>query len=157
MPKPLFIICSQGGSEDKASGSLSLFNIVEKIKISKKLHSGMMPMFQFRITSVWMREPEDTADREFEWSVVVCAPITNSELTVGSGVMTFDSPTYRITANILGPMPIDGAGTLRAISRIRVPGATEWNCQEYPVIVEEFTDAEIAQLTAGSVPKQLSK
>jgi hypothetical protein len=36
MPKPVYIICSQAGIEDKRTGLVSIFNVIEKIQITTK-------------------------------------------------------------------------------------------------------------------------
>ncbi|HET6248534.1 MAG TPA: hypothetical protein VFE47_12605 [Tepidisphaeraceae bacterium] len=153
MARPIYILCAQGTSEDRTSGSITIFGVIEKLRISKTAHPAMMPLLQMRVVAAWAREENDIG-RDFEWSVEFRTP-TGAEVSVGSGKFTFESPNCRINANIVGQMPIEGTGTLMVTAKIRSVGKGEWSSQEYPIIVDELTQEEFDQMVNCSSPMKV--
>jgi hypothetical protein len=138
MPRPVYIVCSESGSEDRTTGLGSIFNVIDKIQF-ERLPQGAVGVagFQFRITAVWKREPGDEG-QEFDYEVALTLPATANELRLASGTLVFSRPLHRLTTQMQGPPPLQGEGELRAISRIRRSGTQDWLSQEYPVLVEEI-------------------
>src|SRR5260370_16449371 len=85
MSKPLFIICSESGVEDKDSRMISLYNILEKVEATRSSAEGSQgpticrPM-PFRITAVWMRTEEDGRD-DLEAQIAMFLPADGQEVT----------------------------------------------------------------------------
>ncbi|OGQ82489.1 MAG: hypothetical protein A3F90_08870 [Deltaproteobacteria bacterium RIFCSPLOWO2_12_FULL_60_19] len=144
MPKPVYIICSQGGSEDKNTGLVSLFNVVEKIQIieSPPPASGQQPPPKtptFRTLAVWMRADSDKPEDEFEFEVALSVPPTDREIVGGTGRFSFTKPLHRFFLDFFG-LPIEGPGTLLVESRIRKVGDKEWLRQSYPIFLERVQE-----------------
>src|SRR5436853_7225986 len=66
MPRPVYIICHQTGMEDRESGLISLFFVIEKLHVTpftlpQGVHVPMMiiPQQPFRVVATWMRNPDD--------------------------------------------------------------------------------------------------
>src|SRR5947209_20414016 len=127
MPRPLYVICSESGAEDRETGLLSLFHIIDKLQIhtsATEEQRKKAPLTQLRITSVWMSEPGDE-NQEFEFEVVLRPP-QGEEFKAGRGSFTFALPFFRITAKIIGPLPIQGEGILWIECRTRRMGVKGW-------------------------------
>jgi hypothetical protein len=141
MPRPIYIICSQGGSEDKASGQVSLFNVIDKLFLRRNQPNTPPPppqpgISQIRITASWMRVSGDY-DQEFEFETRMFFPPENAMYGVAKGTFTFAQDWQRLTNVLVGPLPIQGPGILRVQNRVRRKGSEEWVAQECPIIVEE--------------------
>jgi len=141
MPRPIYIICSQGGSEDKASGQLSLFQIIDKLFLRRNPPNAPPPppqpgVSQIRITASWMSVAGDH-NQEFEFETRIFIPPENNISAVAKGTFIFSQDMQRLTNVFVGSLPIQGPGVLRVQNRVRRIGGDEWVAQEYPVIVEE--------------------
>jgi hypothetical protein len=142
MAKPFYIICSQSSADDKLSGRISFFDVIERILFTKNaIPQGVMPLQQMRVTAAWHHEPQD-AGKNFEWSVIIRFPTSDADEQIANGILQFQGPSQRIIATLVG-MPIAGPGTLKIQSRIRPEGDEEWISQEYSIVVEEFIDPAI--------------
>jgi hypothetical protein len=153
MPKPIYIICSESGSEDGQTKSPSIFNVIEKLQFSKQLLPNMQPLLQMRITVQWMCEPEDK-NLEFEFDIKLYLPPDNTVFEAGSGKFLFAGEFQRQIVKFTGFMPLVGAGIMRVQARIRRVGDTQWIVQEYPLIVEEAPT--VPQAPSDSVAAQSS-
>ena len=140
MPKPVYLICSQSGAQDKDSGLLSVFQIIEKIQFSKTLLPNAIPMIQMQISAAWMREPSDIGV-QFQFDTTVFIPPDDTVFEAGSGEFVFDGHFQRITGRIIGFLPIQGAGVMRVRHRVRRVGASDWLVQEFAIVVEDETPA----------------
>jgi len=135
MPKPVYILCSESGSEDKITGLVSLFNLIEKIQIVKREQNEPVPSLSLRVTATWARG-EDELDQLFEFETAAYLPPDNDEMMLGKGEFRFTMPFQRITMRMQGSLVFQGPGMLRIENRIRRAGTDEWFRQEYPILVE---------------------
>jgi hypothetical protein len=153
MPLPVYILCSESGSEDKETGLLSLFNVIDKLRVN----TGAMPMpltaapiTQLRITAVWMREQGDDGN-EFEFEVIFRPP-KGDEIKAMRGTFSFAMPLYRIIARVIGMFPIQGEGVLWIENRVRKVGAGGWRKQESPIFIEQFAFPAQPAANAADTP-----
>jgi hypothetical protein len=142
MPKGIYVICSESGSEDKETGLLSLFNIIDKIQFAKgpAPQKNSAPLTQLRMTACWMREEMDK-DHDFEFEAVLKLPMEIDEVVIGKGTFIFDNPFFRINVRILGPLNFKGDGILLMESRVRKIGARAWHTHSRPIIIEQIPAA----------------
>jgi hypothetical protein len=145
MPRPLYIICAESGSEDNRTGLVSHYNVIETIQLQKQ-PEGMppgavepgsirLPMLKFRATAVWMKR-EDEPQGEYEFEMKLYIPPTSKEVLVQSGTFSFSpgKPLYRIVLIAAGPA-FESPGTFRVESRVRRIGTDKWETQDYPIPV----------------------
>jgi hypothetical protein len=141
MPKPVYILCSESGSEDKATSLVSHFNVIEQIELREfpKPPEGFPPMVQplsMQITAVWMRAEGDDPDQEYEFKITIFLPPDGKELPAGAGTVLFDRPRFRATAYVQGLL-MSASGSFRAEGRMRPIGGHEdsWVTQTYEIAV----------------------
>ena len=140
MPKPIYIICSETGSEDKDTGLLSLFNLIDTLQITKAA-KGMplraaSPITQLRITACWLQESGDE-DKEFEIEVAVISPV-GEETILGRAALVFATKFCRISARVIGLFPIKGEGMFWIEARIRKTDSNAWQVNKTPLFVEQL-------------------
>lgn len=143
MPRPVYIICSESGSDDRHTNLVSHFNVLEKIHFFRNAPDQKKPvtMFKFRGTAVWMREDGDIGV-EFEWEYVLGLPMSKTPHVMSKGTFSYPSEAmlWRCVVNYEGPPPIDGSGMLSIEHRVRpVNSNDEWIVQKFPLIIEEIT------------------
>jgi hypothetical protein len=143
MPRPVYILCSESGTEDKQTGLLSFFHVIEKIQIISVPEADeqgrvFLTSQRIRVVAVWMRGEEDSPTQEFEYQTVLVLPPYHKEIPSGYGRFVFSKPLHRFTVSDLGPLLFEGPGIMRAESRLRKLGEQTWLKQDYPIIVEEF-------------------
>jgi hypothetical protein len=139
MARPVYILCSQSGTEDKHTGMISHFNVLEMALISpipaqepgKPIIIVSQPI---QIVAVWMRDDGDI-DREFEFELYLLIPPKMTRFDLGKGTFSFTKFRHRFTVNIQGQPPLEGCGEMSAVSRIRPVGSDAWITQEYPIII----------------------
>lgn len=158
MPRPVYIICSESGSQDLNTGLVSHFQVIETIQISQiPIPAGApvaVPALMFRATAVWMRNDDDPPDQEYEFETAFYPPPLGAEQIVQQGRFVFEAgkPLYRMIVMGQGP-PFDGAGLFRIESRIRVAGQEGWLRQDYPIPVVAVPLPQ-PPVDAGAVPNQ---
>jgi hypothetical protein len=144
MPKPVHIVCSESGSEDRITGKVSLVNLIEKIQIQKipeKQTVVILAQFSLWVSSLWHREKHDE-DKEFEYESLLYLPPEDSVVDAGKGAFLFNKQSARITARFSGLIPFKGPGIMRAVVRIRAISGGDWISQEQPIEVEEVIPKE---------------
>jgi hypothetical protein len=156
MAKPVFIICSRGGSEDRLSGNLSLFEVIERMRFTRQPNTILSSAVQMRVTSAWRRDAQDVG-LPFDSECAFQMEGVDGEVVIGRQSFSFspDIPNQRLSINLSGGLPIQPTqerGLMRVISRIRPVGREEWQSQEYSIIVEEFSAAELAEMIASFGP-----
>jgi hypothetical protein len=122
---------------------VSLFSVVERVRVTPVPvpQPGEAPpivLYQpFRVTAVWMRNPEDDTAQEYEFEVRLL-PAAGSAQNVTRGRFQFDParPFHRVALDLLGPSPFTGPGVNRLECRLREVGAENWLTQDYPILVE---------------------
>ncbi len=151
MPMPVYILCCESGSEDKRTGVVSHFNVIETLQINKIVPppDGQPPVQivtrpGFRIVAVWRCTSPDEVGREFQYQATVSMPPDNLGKVVWEGVAQFDQPVHRFFLNLEGPMFFDGPGMLYIRFQVRAPGSPDWITQEYPIVVEELSPGTAA-------------
>lgn len=155
MPSPVFIICSEGGSIDRHTNMVSIFDVIEKItfKVVPKQSEGLPPpnlldalpggkpaaLNTLRVTAVWRRANED-ADGEFEFKTTVQLPGSREEVLAGEGRFIFNTILYRIISTIYSDMPSQ-SGAIVVTNSVRRTGSAEWFRQQYTIPVERIESA----------------
>ena len=71
MPKPVYIICSESGSEDKTTSLVSHFKVLEQIEIReppKPPEGGTIVIgpLNFQMVAVWTAAEGDDPDQKYE-------------------------------------------------------------------------------------------
>ncbi len=164
MAKPVYIVCSENGAEDRISGRTSLFNLLEQIQISKLPPDFKGIVFSkvasIWVTAMWMRESEDEGAGEFEFKISLKMPNVAETIEMLGGSFAFEKVFQRIMMRLEGPLPIPGPGIMNVQCMIRRAGTSDWLTQECPIILEEVTPPGIdaAQLpsAAGTQPQMQS-
>ncbi len=145
MPRPVYIVCHQTGMEDRETGLISLFFLIEKLQVTQLPlpPSGqvmLIPQLLFRVVAAWMRNPDDAPDQEYDWEMLLTYPPGGPAptLLLGTGRFRFDlnRPLHRFTANVQGQLPLGPPGLLVAESKVRRVGEADWQSQTYPIIIE---------------------
>jgi hypothetical protein len=154
MAKPVYIIVSQSGAEDKQTGAVSYFNIVEKMQIAPLPKNVTGPIqvqvIEVRVDAVWERENSDSEEMQFEHILRVISP-NQKTIAETTNIFSFEKPRHRFTVNIRGNPPIEEPFSEddRMIfrSRIRPKGGSDgdWLTQEYSVLLERIEKIEDGQ------------
>ncbi len=137
MPKPVYIVCSLSGAEDKATGLISLYHVLETILVIRHPDQRRDAPTTVRTTAVWMRTEEDDPTDEYEFETGFLHPSESTAQIVKAGQFSFGKPIFRFVADItFANFP--GPGVLTAIHRIRKIGeGSEWISQEFPILLQE--------------------
>lgn len=149
MPQPVYIICSLSGAEDKHTGLLSHFDIVEKFQITRipterKKEFPITTGPTFRMVAVWMQTSEDSPDQEFEYETVLFMPPDNKQVTANQGRFSFSKPLHRFVMSFVG-IPIEGPGLMYLEHRVRSVDSDAWLKQKYPIFLEEVSSTSEAE------------
>ena len=145
MPRPVYIICSESGSDDLRTGLASFFNIIEKIQVARHpaqlspKGSFPLPVTPFRVTAVWMEEKDDKPSQEYEYEMRLVLPPA-IVVTPLEGKFTFEAGRILYRMSIIGALPAFAeSGMFVAESRIRKVGELTWKSQDFPIPVEILT------------------
>lgn len=157
MPRPVYIICSESGAVDGATNLVSHFSVLEQISFRRrpdeeKLEDRPPALFKCRVVAVWLKTEDDVVGRDYESQIVLVSPPEGKETIVGQQHFTFASDKWlqRFIADLVGPFPATGSGTLWIKHRIRMVGDAEWMTQEFPIVViEETADEDMADKHTG--------
>src|SRR5262245_21223731 len=107
MPRPVYIICAESGSEDKDTQLLSLFNIVERIEVTP-LPQGEGPFLvlttALRVAAVWMRGEGETAEDEFEHQMVISPPANAEPVSTEVTPFRFEKLLRRFSLKTVVPL-----------------------------------------------------
>ncbi len=149
MPRPVYIICSESGSEDAQTGLVSHYHVIEKLRVvdfaqlQRQGAAVLVPTNMFRATAVWMRTEDDPPEQEFEFETAFYMPPDGEELVVQKGRFFFtpEKPLYRMMVSGQSS-PLPAPGLLRVENRVRRVGAKEWIRQDFPIIVETIEPAQ---------------
>jgi hypothetical protein len=141
MPKPVYIVCSESGSEDRSTGLTSHFNVVEQIVLQElpPPPEGKLPVLRplnLQISAVWASEESDSIEIEFEFQMRIFVPASAEPIYAGGGTFRFEKPRFRSLANVHGII-LDRPGVFRAEARIRRANADKgsWLVQSYEILV----------------------
>lgn len=160
MPSPVFIIVSGSAVEDRRTNLLSVFNVVERLVIRKKLPDEQLGVpgqfrqvdlgespsthFGFSIQAVWMLEPSDPPEGTFDAELLFTVPPHNRQVRHSMPPLEYKKGGFlvRFGAVLIGPPPCDGSGILRVAIRIRRAGEQKWFEQEYPILLESIDETD---------------
>jgi hypothetical protein len=156
MPRPVYILCSESGSEDRNTGLSSFFNIVEILKavLVDPANAGVRQAISItiRTTAVWMRSEGEPPDAAYEFEFALILPNHTNSVVLHRGHFQFTTPFHRMV--MVGQFPgFPSLGLFEIECRARVTGAQEWARQSFPFIVEEG-QLPARQVTEIHIPPQ---
>jgi hypothetical protein len=143
MPKPVYILFSESGSEDKATGLVSHFKVLEQIECRElpkpqEDHPGLISLLSCQIVAVWAKADEDDPEEQYEFQVLLYLRSQLEAILAASGTLAFEAtkPRNRTTVNVIG-ISFRDAGVFRVEHRIRPHGGEDrsWLVQTYEVPV----------------------
>ena len=148
MPIPVYSICADAVIDDKSTNRISLFNVFDKVIVSKsaegqqvEIHPGdpvpMMPINVVLVVS-WLKEESDFG-HEFNAQLVIISPTKKTfVLNLPNTRIPNDEGKWFYRQNIkmdsLPPLFEDGIWYFE--TRLRKDGENEWISQRTPFIVE---------------------
>jgi hypothetical protein len=156
LPRPVFIIASQGGAEDRETGLLSIYEVLEKMvatPVPKKNQDDVVIIRNrpVRVTSTWMRLETDNENQDFEHQMIFTIQPANEPIgIVPPSIFRFSKPFQRFTTLVNEPFAIDNDGMLIIESRVRAVGTEDWVSQTFPIIVEVVNQDVKAPIANGS-------
>jgi hypothetical protein len=156
MPRSIYIICCQAGSDDRFTGATSHFNVYDRLEIFPRITGSggpiVGPTLPLRITAVWMPEDADLG-ADYECELRIFLPPHQTEWTAYSGRFQFESgvPRKRFTFNVPYIM-FNGPGQLLVENRIRKLGESDWLTQNYPIDVV-FAESQQANPTSPEIDR----
>ena len=151
MPSPVFIVCSEGGSVDRHTNQLSIFDVVEKLTFRRiespepppagtareiGLETKPMSINVLRMTAYWRRDDGDTG-AEFDFKTTLKMPGVAEEITAGEGRFLFKTELHRLLSTMYTNMP-DHSGEIVVRNSIRRAGTNDWLSQQYVIPVERI-------------------
>jgi hypothetical protein len=154
MPRPVYMLCAESGSEDRRTGLISHFKVLEQVHVRRlpEVPTGqilVVQSLQFQVVTVWEKEESDASTQDFEYRFVLRLPPDGEEVVAQSGTIRFDNRRYRLILETGGNL-FQAVGLFQVECRLRPVGATDdaWIVQRYsfPVIDPE------AQTTDGQTP-----
>ena len=137
MPKPVYIICSESGAEDKLTSMLSYFNIVESLILTTPPPGQVRP-FRFRVFGVWSREDGDEVTQDYETQFVVFMPPEGTEVAltqVSPVLLPLNADILKVYALYDNLLPFKSGGQMVIENRVRRKGDTQWKAMQYPIKV----------------------
>jgi len=149
MPKPVYILCCQTGSDDKGTNLASHFNVYDRLDVLAT-HADLVSdppkiivPIPLRIVAVWSGDEQNDFKAEFEVEAALRVPPTGMEVKVWSGKFRFEEerPRQRFTFDING-FYVNSSGEIVAECRIRKAGDSKWLKQRYSIKVVISTDRE---------------
>ena len=151
MPKPLYILCSQSGSEDKLTGLMSHFSVLEQIEVRPpqpaldgaihivgSVNMQVVSSVDFQVVAMWRKTSMDDPEQPFQFILSLFLPPNNEVLELLNGTFMFEKPRFRATAIVQG-LILRSPGILRAECRVRKLDDNDdaWIVQEFDVDVME--------------------
>jgi hypothetical protein len=145
MPRPIYVLCARGVSEDKTSNIVSILSIIETVEFAPIGDPLQVPLmgppdaFEISVLAVWMGMDADMGlDFQHQWHV--SAP--GVEPAVGE-VSVFQFENERRLARFhmrLRGVPIPPESCLIEFeSRVRPIGQQEWAWrQQYPIVCKVY-------------------
>ena len=144
MPRPVFIVCAQYGTEDKSTGQMSLFGIVDKLVMSiipQPITNGMVVVHttSLYIAAKWMKNTDD--DQEQMYEVTLRGISSDGKILVDSAFENFkfaeNRPLHIVAMLLRNPIPVTEAGTMSFVCSLKKADSDDkWISQEYPIIIE---------------------
>lgn len=142
MPQPVFIACAQQIVEDKHTGLVSLFQLIDGFQLSIRSRDEQKvpatPLHSFIGMAVWRSNDDEHSDWEYEYQAVARPP-GESEQIVRNGRFQFTTRRVRFIQGLIVPNAWTQSGDFVFIHRIRRAGESEWLSQSYPIEVTVST------------------
>ena len=73
MPKPVYILCSESGSEDRATGLISHFKVIDQIGLKPSPSSPdsekttvIVTSIPLQMVAIWQADPHHDPDQEYD-------------------------------------------------------------------------------------------
>jgi hypothetical protein len=140
MPLPVYIVCARSFSEDRSTGLVSFFHVVEGIGIAEIPQAGESSIprdiGELRVIAAWMKGDEDSSPDEFEHQLVFHLPGASDPITTiivrfrfAMAIHRFGFSTGAVFATFKAP------GLVRIESRVRKVGSEAWLSQSFPIRV----------------------
>src|SRR5437762_1484260 len=97
MPRPVYMVCASGASQDAETESFSLFEVVGKAEISQIPVSDpgntiIVLWRPWRLFATWMHTDGDDWDQEYESEFRMLVPPDDTIVPLGVGRFRFDVP-----------------------------------------------------------------
>ncbi len=153
MPRPVSITCSEMVSENRRDNQLSIFGLVEMIKVASRPAAGSVPpspSIRSTVVAIWMKNPEDEGV-DFEEQIVFHLPGDEVEVVAAEVKFSFSEgkPLHRIVVELCGWPPLKNSGVFRIECRVRPVGEETWTAsQEYPIVVDASELESPSEVTA---------
>jgi hypothetical protein len=162
MPKPVYIICSESGSEDKYTGLVSHFRVIEQINLQElplpqEGKPLVIPAMPLQFTAVWAMAEDDRVNDEYEFRNSVVLP-DGKEITVQEGTIFFEeNKTRQRFLVVLSRLTVNQPGLFKVESRFRRTGQENWLSQSYEIPVVRNSppvqgDVGAHSLSGGGAP-----
>lgn len=166
MARPVYMICSESGSEDKQTGLVSHFTVIEKIQfrpietanLAANLAPGQpiaVPQPSFWVTALWMRGSDDNAEDWFDYSIIVHSP-EKEPILRASGKFQFTKELHRFSVRTELTFAAQNPGMMLVQSQIRKVGESDWLNQEYPILVDRIDPEKLPKGAAVKPPPKTS-
>lgn len=143
MPKCAYTICSESGAQDQVTESVSIFNVIEKLRLAPPTKpnsesqadgpKGERP-FSIRVTSVWFREESDPEEGDYEAEIILRFP-DSIEVPVGEKFNFKMKMLKRIYLPSLELSRATGLGFLEVVCRVRQVGKNEWHSDSASILL----------------------
>lgn len=142
MPLPAYMICCQSGIEDKETNLVSLYFVVDLLRLSplpqpktpgEVVYVDALPL---RIVASWLKCEGDTDDQEFDTETRLVSPNGDSVPLTGTRFKFGPVLFYRFTVKAPRQLPINSPGIWWLENRVCKVGAEEWVSQKYPIYAE---------------------
>jgi hypothetical protein len=137
MPRPVYVLCAKGITEDKLSSLMTAFSILESMEFGTERREASIlfdPLtVQLQGLSVWMREESDD-EVEFEHQWAVHGGGRHDTLPATTFRFERERPLFRFTLLTKGIPILTESGLIEFESRVRRLGADEWLSQSFPIV-----------------------
>jgi hypothetical protein len=163
MARNLYTICSKLGSEDRTTGLLSLYQIIEELTATLPAPGQQSLPFVIRVTSVWMREDGDDAEQEYEFRMVWHLDALGLENELSRTMFHFSTRIRRFISEfvlqglVLGTTleRLEGPSLMVVDCSMRVAGADTWITQSYPMLITWVQPPMQQSVSGDSAASQL--
>jgi hypothetical protein len=164
MPKPVYILCCQSGSDDEKTNLASHFNVYDRLDITLGANKSgtnapqLILTIPLRVVSVWSADDNTDYDAAYDVQVTLRVPPAGAEISIYSGSFRFERerPRQRFTFDIQGFF-VQAAGEIVAESRIRKSGDPRWLKQRYSIKVTISTELEDSVTTSQAIDSETTK
>jgi hypothetical protein len=153
MARPVYILCARAASEDRSTGFVSVFQLMETVELwpprpseresddPRRRAEKPIEASELVIYANWMAGENDAGVMfEHQFRINVLGKVR--EASASTFQFEPDKPLYRFRMNFHGfPTPKE-SGVVYFESRIRPLGEVPWMSQDYPVFVTVHQPAD---------------